>query len=94
MEERNMDREKQELSSKGNESGNNYIRTIERIDYKSFFRQYIFNNKPVILSQSHTAEWKSRREWVGGDGEINFDLLESLFGNKAYTNPFCTHLTH
>ena len=80
IDEQNIDREKQGLSSKDNESDNNYIRKIERIDYISFFRQYILNNKPVILPQSHTAGWRSRREWVGNDGEINFDLLESLFG--------------
>jgi len=65
---------------------NQEINCIDRIDggnisYEEFFSRYLSVNKPCILSQEMTANWKSRLEWVDGNGKPNFEFLKEYFGN-------------
>lgn len=52
------------------------------IYYEDFFCKYLLCNLPCVLSEWATAEWRSRLDWCH-DGEISWDLLDTLFGNAV-----------
>ncbi|XP_020371648.1 2-oxoglutarate and iron-dependent oxygenase JMJD4 [Rhincodon typus] len=49
--------------------------------YSQFFRDFLLPNFPCILSPEFTEGWRSRQEWVKGDGKPDFEHLLKHFGD-------------
>ncbi|XP_043543860.1 2-oxoglutarate and iron-dependent oxygenase JMJD4 [Chiloscyllium plagiosum] len=57
-----------------------YLRKSDR-SYSQFFRDFLLPNFPCILSPEFTEGWRSRQEWVKGDGKPDFEHLLKHFGD-------------
>ncbi|OQV23041.1 JmjC domain-containing protein 4 [Hypsibius exemplaris] len=55
-------------------------RITTSIPYSEFYRRYLIENRPCILSDTFTASWSSRTEWVSADGTLDLDFLVSHYG--------------
>jgi virulence-associated protein VagC len=62
--------------------GRKIDRISSNVTYKDFFESYLLVNKPCIISQEMTANWKSVQNWVDCEsGGPNFQYLKENFGN-------------
>ncbi|TRZ00501.1 hypothetical protein DNTS_026637 [Danionella cerebrum] len=53
-----------------------FIDYIEKeIPYSKFFKKYLMQNKPCMLSKKFTEEWSCRRNWVTPEGKPNLQRL-------------------
>uniref|UniRef100_UPI00398E3E6E 2-oxoglutarate and iron-dependent oxygenase JMJD4 n=1 Tax=Pristiophorus japonicus TaxID=55135 RepID=UPI00398E3E6E len=52
------------------------------LSYSEFFRDFLLPNYPCILSPEFTEGWRSRQQWVKGDGRPDFEHLLKNFGNS------------
>lgn len=53
------------------------------ITYEEFFEKYLIANKPCIISQELTKNWKSVQNWVDSkSGKPNFNYLKENFGKN------------
>lgn len=54
------------------------------ITYEEFFEKYLIGNKPCIISQEMTKNWKSVQNWVDSkNGKPNFNYLKENFGKNS-----------
>lgn len=54
------------------------------IDYEEFFLGYLLPNRPCILDTWATKGWRSREEWMLGDGQPNMELMKNMFGDYLH----------
>lgn len=55
----------------------------QNVTYEKFFLEYMLKNKPCLLVQEVTSNWKSRAEWVTFDGKPDFMYLSKNFGEAV-----------
>ncbi|KAK3611203.1 hypothetical protein CHS0354_009457 [Potamilus streckersoni] len=59
------------------------VRIDYEISYAEFFKRYLLENRPCILSSRFTESWKSRKEWVDETGCPNLLFLDNMFGGAS-----------
>ena len=52
------------------------------ITQNQFQDLYLNPNKPCVLTEVFTRDWRSRREWVH-NGKPNFEYLSDKFGKRT-----------
>jgi hypothetical protein len=61
-------------------------RISSNVTYTEFFKSYLMENKPCIISQEMTENWKSVQNWVDSEsGKPNFQYLKERFGKMPKT---------
>jgi hypothetical protein len=76
-----------EISKNGSKAVSEHrCQKIDRIGsnvtYTEFFKSYLMENKPCIISKGMTENWKSVQNWVDSEsGKPNFQYLKEKFGN-------------
>ena len=50
------------------------------ISYEDFFLRHLLHNKPCLLGEWVTADWRARQDWVSADNTPNVQHLRQQFG--------------
>ncbi|ESN96513.1 hypothetical protein HELRODRAFT_95474 [Helobdella robusta] len=64
------------------------------ISYADFSENYLKLNIPCMLCESFTDQWRSRREWVKENGEVDWQALRNLFSDAEVPVVECTNKSY
>ncbi|KAI0670361.1 Clavaminate synthase-like protein [Trametes maxima] len=70
--------------------GEPLARVDEVPSYKTFLAHFLLPNKPVIIGPSLIASWPAYKHWQCEDGSINWDTLQSGYGDLEVTVADCS----